>query len=61
MFFVFDIFLKGFRTHVEATTVRTAVGVHTLTCCTHIFLLHSLSVLIRTSSCVCTYTHGSSS
>ena len=34
--------------------------VHTLTCCTHIFLLHSLSAHIRTSSCVCTCTHGSS-
>ena len=33
--------------------------VHTLTCCTHIFLLHSLSAHIRTLSCVCTYTHGS--
>ena len=35
--------------------------VHTLTCRTHIFLLHSLSAHIRTSSCVCTYTHGSRS
>ena len=26
--------------------------VHTLTCCTHIFLLHSLPAHIRTSSCV---------
>ena len=29
---------KGFRTHVVATTVCTTVSVHTLTCCTHIFL-----------------------
>ena len=50
----------GFCTHVEATTVCTTGGVHTLTCCTHIFLLHSLSAHSRTSSCVCTYTHGSS-
>ena len=28
----------GFRTHVVATTVCTTGGVHTLTCCTHIFL-----------------------
>ena len=39
----------------------SAIFVHTLTCCPHISLLHSLSAHIRTSSCVCTYTHGSSS
>ena len=39
----------------------TTEGVHTLTCCTHIFLLHSLSAHIRTFSCACTYTHGSCS
>ena len=50
----------GFRTHVVATTVCTTESVRTLTSCTHIFLLHSLSAHIRTSSCVCTYTHGSS-
>ena len=38
----------------------TTGSVHTLTCCTHICLLHSLSAHIRTSACVCTYTHGSS-
>ena len=27
-------------------------SVHTLTCCTHVFLLHSLSAHLRTSSCV---------
>ena len=44
-----------FRTHVVATTVCTYTHlVHAL------FLLHSLSAHIRTSSCVCTYTHGSS-
>ena len=30
-----------FRTHAAATTVCTTGGVHTLTCRTHIFLLHS--------------------
>ena len=30
-------------------------GVHTLTCCTHIFLLHTLFAHIRTFSCVCTH------
>ena len=34
------------------TTACTTRDVHTLTCCTHIFLLHSLSAHIRTSSCV---------
>ena len=33
--------------------------VHTLTCRTHIVLLHSESAHIRTSSCVCTHTHDS--
>ena len=41
-----------FRTHVVVTTVCTTVSVHTLTCCTHIFLLQSLSAHIRTSLCV---------
>ena len=50
----------GFRTHVVATTVCTTVSVHTLTCRTHIFLLHSLSAHIRTYSCVSTHTNGSS-
>ena len=50
-FFLDRVFL-GFRTHVVATTVCTTGGVHTLTCRTHIFLLHSLSTHIRTSSCV---------
>ena len=49
-----DSFLR-FRTHEVATAVCTTGGVHALTCCTHNFSAH-----IRTSSCVCTYTHGSS-
>ena len=43
-----------------STTVCTTGRKHTLTCCTHIFLLHSLSAHIRTSSYVCTQAHGSS-
>ena len=51
----------GFRTHVVATTVCTTRGVHTLTCCTHIFSAHSaLTAYFAHFSCVCTYTHGSS-
>ena len=53
-------FFKGFRTYVVATTACTTGCGHTLTCRTHKFLLHSLSAHIRTSSCVCTHTHGSS-
>ena len=48
----FSTVFFGFRTHVVATTVCTTGGVQTLTCRTHIFLLHSLSTHIRTSSCV---------
>ena len=49
----------GFRRHVVATTVCTTGGVRTLTCCTHIFLLHSVSAHIRTLLMRVTHTHGS--
>ena len=52
---------SGFRTHVVVTTVCTTGGVHTLTCCTHIFLHMAraqshLHIFMRV-----THTHGSSS
>ena len=52
---------SGFRTHVVVTTVCTTAGVHTLTCCTHIFLHMAraqshLHIFMRV-----THTHGSSS
>ena len=47
-----DRFFFGFRIHVVATTVCTTESVHTLTCRTHIFLLHSLSAYIHTTLCV---------
>ena len=54
-----DSFL-GFRTHVLATTVCTAGGVHTLTCCTHIFLRTARSLRISHIFMRVTHTHGSS-
>ena len=48
----FPTVFLGFRTHVVATTACTTVGVFTLTCRTHIFLLHSLSAYIHTTLCV---------
>ena len=58
--FFFRQIFKGGCTHVVATTVCTTVIVqkNTLTCRTHIFLLHSLSAHIRTCSYGCTYTHA---
>ena len=38
MDFFVDIFLKGFVQFVVATTVCTTGSVHTVICCTHIFL-----------------------
>ena len=43
----------GFRTHVVATTVCTTVNVHTLGCCTHIFLRTARSLRTSHTSHAC--------
>ena len=64
MGFLFRIFssrvvLTGVRSHVVATTVCATGDVHTLTCCTHIFLVYvhcayTSHILVRV-----THMHGS--
>ena len=56
--FLSTVFPDSFFFHVVATTVCTT-EVHTLTCRTHIFLLHSVCARSHTFVRV-TYTHGSS-
>ena len=48
--------ISGFRTQEVATTVCTMVSVHTLTCHTHIFLLHSLSAHTSHTFHACAHT-----
>ena len=48
------------HTHVEAATLCATTGVHTLTCCSHIFCAQRDHCVLRTSSCV-SHTHGSRS
>ena len=63
-FFVVSIFrrrvvLTGVRTHVVATIVCATEGVHTLTCCTHIFLVHTHCAYTSHILMCVTHMHGS--
>ena len=48
-----DRVFSGFRTHVAATAVCTTGGVHTRTCCTHIFLGTARSLSASHTSHAC--------